>query len=244
MWVSPPVTTLGRGALPRDEALVGLAVVVEPAGARPRFWRSRTCDGMSVAHTITTSCWFEHLVEAGGRVLADRDLAIQAEERAGRARDRARPVSPGARSSPTTAGISERLAAMLQLATEEAADIRARAQSDSEATVAELRASPSGRRRGERSCATRSSREIDELSVIREQLLQRLIELGGEVVGATERFRRRPRTRERALQPEHSGMRSTGPSRGAPCTRTGPGRRRRPIVRGRATCVAMTDQRR
>ena len=29
----------------------------------------------------------------------------------------------------------------------------------------------------------------DELSVIREQLLQRLIELGGEVVGATERFR-------------------------------------------------------
>ena len=33
-----------------------------PSSSRPcaasRFCRSRTCDGMSVAHTITTSCWF------------------------------------------------------------------------------------------------------------------------------------------------------------------------------------------
>src|SRR6185295_13302345 len=64
-----------------------------------------------------------------------RDQAIDAEDRAGRAEIALAQCRRELASSPTTAGISERLAAMLQLATEEAADIRARAQSDSDATV-------------------------------------------------------------------------------------------------------------
>jgi cell division septum initiation protein DivIVA len=118
-----------------------------------------------------------------------RDHAIDAEDRAGRAEAALTQCRRELASSPTTAGISERLAAMLQLATEEAADIRARAQAESDATVADAFA------RAERTIddanALRDAiqREIDELSDIREQLLQRLIELGGEVVGATERFR-------------------------------------------------------
>ena len=60
---------------------------------------------------------------------------------------------------------------------------------DSEATVAE--AAGHAERTVDEANQLRDAirREIDELSVIREQLLQRLIELGGEVVGATERFR-------------------------------------------------------
>ena len=127
--------------------------------------------------------------QVDGYVAWVRDAAMQAEDRAGRAESALAQCRRELASSPTTTGISERLAAMLQLATEEAADIRARAQSDSDATVADAFA------RAERTVddanALRDAiqREIDELSDIREQRLQRLIELGGEVVGATERFR-------------------------------------------------------
>ena len=130
--------------------------------------------------------------QVDGYVAWMRDLAIQAEDRAGRAETALAQCRRELASSPTTAGISERLAAMLQLATEEAADIRARAQSDSDATVADAFA------RAERTVDEANQlrdaiqREIDELSEIREQLLGRLIELGGEVVGATERFRGYP----------------------------------------------------
>jgi len=121
-----------------------------------------------------------------------RDHAIQAEDRAARAESALAQCRRELASSPTTAGISERLTAMLQLATEEAADIRARAQADSDVTVAD--ASARAERTVDEANRLRDAiqREIDELSAIREQLLQRLIELGGEVVGATERFRGYP----------------------------------------------------
>jgi cell division septum initiation protein DivIVA len=121
-----------------------------------------------------------------------RDLAIEAEDRAGQAETALAQCRRELAASPTTAGISERLAAMLQLATEEAADIRARAQRDSDATVADAFA------RAERTVDEANQlrdaiqREIDDLSEIREQLLRHLIELGGEIVGATERFRGYP----------------------------------------------------
>ncbi len=121
-----------------------------------------------------------------------RDQAVESEARAGRAEAALAQCRRELASSPTTAGISERLTAMLQLATEEAADIRTRAQNDSDATVADAFA------RAERTVDEANrlrdaiQREIDDLSTIREQLLARLIELGGEVVGATERFRGYP----------------------------------------------------
>jgi cell division septum initiation protein DivIVA len=130
--------------------------------------------------------------QVDGYVAWMRDHSIQAEDRAARAEAALAQCRRELASSPTTAGISERLAAMLQLATEEAADIRARAQADADATVADAFA------RAERTVddanALRDAiqREIDELSETREQLLQRLIELGGEVMGATERFRGYP----------------------------------------------------
>jgi cell division septum initiation protein DivIVA len=118
-----------------------------------------------------------------------RDHAVQTEDRAGRAETALAQCRRELASSPTTAGISERLAAMLQLATEEAEDIRARARADSEATVAEAAGHAERTIDDANQLRDAIRREIDELSVIREQLLQRLIELGGEVVGATERFR-------------------------------------------------------
>jgi len=127
--------------------------------------------------------------QVDGYVAWMRDAAIQAEDRAGRAETALAQCRRELTSSPTTAGISERLAAMLQLATEEAADIRARAQSDSDATVADAFARAEQTVDDANALRDAIQREIDELSDIREQLLQRLIELGGEVVGATERFR-------------------------------------------------------
>jgi cell division septum initiation protein DivIVA len=123
--------------------------------------------------------------QVDGFVAWMRDLALQAEDRAGRAETALAQCRRELAASPTTAGISERLAAMLQLATEEAADIRARAQRDSDATVAD--AFSRAERTVDEANQLRDAiqREIDELSEIREQLLHSLIELGGEVVGAT-----------------------------------------------------------
>jgi len=121
-----------------------------------------------------------------------RTHAVQAEDRAGRAETALAQCRRELASSPTTVGISERLTAMLQLATEEADEIRARAQADSEATRTE--ATTTAERTIDEANQRRDAiqREIDELSSTREQLLQRLIELGGDVVGATERFRGYP----------------------------------------------------
>jgi cell division septum initiation protein DivIVA len=118
-----------------------------------------------------------------------RAQGVQAEDLAGRAESALAQCRRELASSPTTAGISQRLAAMLQLATEEAEEIRERARTDAEATT--RGASDQAERTIDEATRQRDAiqREIDELSTIREQLLQRLIELGGEVVGATERFR-------------------------------------------------------
>src|SRR3954451_9602358 len=127
--------------------------------------------------------------QVNGYVAWMRDAAIQAEDRAGRAETALAQCRRELASSPTTAGISERLAAMLQLAAEEAEDIRARARGDSGAMAAEAAGHAERTINEANQLRDAIRREIDELSVIREQLLQRLIELGGEVVGATERFR-------------------------------------------------------
>jgi cell division septum initiation protein DivIVA len=118
-----------------------------------------------------------------------RNEAIQAEDRAGHAETTLAQCRRELAASPTTAGISERLAAMLQLATEEADDIRSRARADSEAAIAQAESRAKWTIDEANQLRDAIQREIDELSTIREQLLQRLIELGGEVVGATERFR-------------------------------------------------------
>jgi cell division septum initiation protein DivIVA len=130
--------------------------------------------------------------EVDGYLTWLRDVALQAEDRAGRAETALAQCRRELASSPTTTGISERLAAMLQLATEEAADIRERAQRDSDATVADAFAHAERTVDEANQLRDAIQREIDELSEIREQLLHHLIELGGEVVGATERFRGYP----------------------------------------------------
>ena len=118
-----------------------------------------------------------------------RTEGIQAEDRAGRAESALAQCRRELTTSPTTAGISERMAAMLQLATEEAEDIRARARADSDAAIAKAESRAKWTIDEAHQLRDTIQHEIDELSATREQLLQRLIELGGEIVGATERFR-------------------------------------------------------
>lgn len=138
---------------------------------------------------------FAHALRGYDRAEVDEYVAwlraqgVQAEDLAGQAESALAQCRRELASSPTTAGISQRLAAMLQLATEEAEEIRERARTDAETTT--RGASDQAERTIDEATRQRDAiqREIDELSTIREQLLQRLIELGGEVVGATERFR-------------------------------------------------------
>jgi cell division septum initiation protein DivIVA len=138
---------------------------------------------------------FAHALRGYDRAQVDeyvawlRNHAAQQEDRAARAESALVQCRHELANSPTTAGISQRLAAMLQLATEEAEEIRARARADADATTRD--ATNQAERTIDEASRHRDAiqREIDELSTIREQLLQRLIELGGEIVGATERFR-------------------------------------------------------
>ena len=118
-----------------------------------------------------------------------RTAAAQAEDRASRAELALAQCRRELASTPTTAGVSQRLAAILQLANEEADEIRVRARDESEARTRE--AAEQAARTVDEANQLRDAirREIDELSVVREALLQRLIELSGEIVGATERFR-------------------------------------------------------
>jgi cell division septum initiation protein DivIVA len=138
---------------------------------------------------------FAHSFKGYERVEVDeyiawlRNEAVTAEERAAHAELALEQCRRELASSPTTAGISQRLAAMLQLANEEAADIRARARAESEAATREAN-SQAARTIDD---ATRQrdgiQRDIDDLSGVREDLVRRLIELGGEILGATERYR-------------------------------------------------------
>ena len=80
--------------------------------------------------------------------------------------------------SPGSAGISERLAAILQLANEEADQIRAQARAEGAATTREV-ASAAERTLGDANQQRDAIQgEIDELATVREILLQRLVELG------------------------------------------------------------------
>jgi cell division septum initiation protein DivIVA len=118
-----------------------------------------------------------------------RTQGIQAEEQAARAESALSQCRRELASSPTTTGISQRLAAMLQLATEEADDIRSRARAEAAATVGQAEQLATRTVDDANQLRDAIQREIDDLSATRDQLLQRLIELGGDVVGATERFR-------------------------------------------------------
>ena len=117
-----------------------------------------------------------------------REYAIQVENRASAAESELMQCRRELAFSPGTVGISQRLAAILQLANEEASEIRARARAES-ATTTEQAASRAERTIND-AIEQRDAihREIDELAAIREELLQRLIELGGQIVGATERY--------------------------------------------------------
>ena len=117
-----------------------------------------------------------------------RDQVVQSETRAGRAETALAQCRRELASSPTTAGISERLTAMLQLATEEAADIRTRAQTDSDATVADAFA--------------RAERTVDEANRLRDAIQREIDDLSTiprAAAAATHRARRRSRRRDGAL---------------------------------------------
>ncbi len=118
-----------------------------------------------------------------------RSQVIEAEERAKRAEAALVQCRRELASSPTTAGISQRLAAMLQLATEEADEIRSRARTESEVRTREA-ASQAQRMLAEATQRRDAiQREVDDLSETREELVHRMIELGGQILGATERYR-------------------------------------------------------
>jgi cell division septum initiation protein DivIVA len=70
-------------------------------------------------------------------VASSREYTIQVEDRATAAESALVQCRRELASSPGTVGISQRLAAILQLANEEAGEIRARAQTDSETTTQE-----------------------------------------------------------------------------------------------------------
>ena len=116
------------------------------------------------------------------------EYSVQVEERARKAETALAECRRELASSPGTVGISERLASILQLANEEAEEIRERARTESEATT--LAAVSQAERTVDDALRQRDAiqREIDDLSDVREELLQRLIALSGRIVEATERY--------------------------------------------------------
>jgi hypothetical protein len=137
---------------------------------------------------------FSHALRGYDRAQVDEYLAsyaeysVHVEERARKAETALAQCRRELASSPGTVGISERLASILQLANEEAEEIRERARTESEAMT--LAARSEAERTVNDALQHRDSiqREIDELSDIREELLQRLIALSGQIVEATERY--------------------------------------------------------
>jgi hypothetical protein len=128
-------------------------------------------------------------VEVDEYVAWMRNQVIEAEDRATRAEAALLQCRRELASSPTTAGISQRLAAMLQLATEEADEIRSRARSEIDLRTREAAAQSERMITEATQRRDAIQREVDELSETREELVQRMIELGGQILGATERYR-------------------------------------------------------
>ncbi|MDQ1430203.1 MAG: DivIVA protein [Actinomycetota bacterium] len=121
-----------------------------------------------------------------------REYMAQVEVRAAAAESALQQCRRELASSPTTAGVSQRLAAILQLAEEEADQIRARAQLEHEATT--HRAASEAEQTITHANQHRDAiqREIDDLSSVREELVQRLLELLGQIHDATERYQGHP----------------------------------------------------
>jgi cell division septum initiation protein DivIVA len=136
---------------------------------------------------------FSHALRGYDRVQVDeylagfREYVIQLEDRAAAA-ELAVLECRRELASPGSGGISQRLAAILQLANEEADEIRARAHAEGEATTQQ--ATSEAERTVHDASEQRDAiqREIDDLSAVREGLLQRLVELGDQIRGATARY--------------------------------------------------------
>ena len=137
---------------------------------------------------------FSHVLRGYDRAQVDEYLAsyteysVQLEERARKAETALAQCRRELASAPGTVGISERLASILQLANEEAEEIRERARTESEATT--RAATNEAERTVDDALRHRDAiqQEIDDLSDVREELLQRLIALSGKIVEATERY--------------------------------------------------------
>jgi DivIVA protein len=137
---------------------------------------------------------FSHALRGYDRAQVDEYLAsyteysVQVEERARKAETALAQCRRELASAPGTVGISERLASILQLANEEAEEIRERARTESEATT--RAAASEAERTVDDALRQRDAiqLEIDELTDVREALLQRLIALSGQIVDATERY--------------------------------------------------------
>lgn len=87
--------------------------------------------------------------------------------------------------SPGSAGISERLAAILALANEEADQIRVRAQAQGAATTQQAASVAERTVAGAHQQRDAIQGEINDLTATREVLFQRLVELGNEIRDAT-----------------------------------------------------------
>jgi|KBSSwiStaDraftv2_1062776.scaffolds.fasta_scaffold646912_2 cell division septum initiation protein DivIVA len=90
--------------------------------------------------------------------------------------------------SPGSSGISERLAAILQLANEEADQIRALARTEGAAATRQAASAAERTLDEANQQRDRIQQEIDELATVREALLQRLVELGTQIRDASEQF--------------------------------------------------------
>jgi cell division septum initiation protein DivIVA len=90
--------------------------------------------------------------------------------------------------SPGSAGVSERLAAILQLANEEADEIRAQAQAEGEATTQHAASEAERTVNDANQLRDTIQLEIDDLSTVREVLLQQLVELGNQIRDASARY--------------------------------------------------------
>jgi len=117
-----------------------------------------------------------------------RAYAIQVEDRAAAAESALAQCRRELATSPGNAGISQRLAAILQLANEEADEIRALARAEAEATTQQ--AADEAARTVNEANQHRDAiqREIDDLTVVRAALLERLAELGNGIRDATDRY--------------------------------------------------------
>jgi hypothetical protein len=188
------------GANITDAAAQGPAPRRAPIGAIIDGSESSWNEAMSMSISIREQAApdFSHSLRGYDREQVDeyvtslRGYTIQVEDRAGAAESALLRCRRELASAPGTVGISERLASILQLANEEASEIRERARADSEATT--RAAASQAERTIDDANAQRDSiqREIDELSEIREELLGRLIALGGQIVEATERYQGYP----------------------------------------------------